>query len=110
VDPDALAGLRAAGLLEAVVALYVGQTPGQLAALRRAVERGEAATLAAVAHKLKGSSEQVGARRVAALAATLQEQGQTGALDGTAAVVAALEEGFTCVRAVLEGGQEATPP
>jgi HPt (histidine-containing phosphotransfer) domain-containing protein len=110
VDPDVLAGLRAAGLLEAVVALYVGQTPGQLAALRRAVERGEAETLAAAAHQLKGSSEQVGARRLAALAATMQEQGETGPLDGTAAVVAALEQGSTCVRAVLEGGQEVAPP
>src|SRR5207248_5486581 len=55
VDPAVLEGLRAAGLLDEVVALYVRETPTQLEGLRRAAERGEASTLAEVAHSLKGS-------------------------------------------------------
>src|SRR5207248_5066640 len=61
LDPAVLEGLRAAGLLDDVVALFLRETPGQLAALRRAGERAEATTLVDVAHRLKGSSAQLGA-------------------------------------------------
>jgi signal transduction histidine kinase/FixJ family two-component response regulator/HPt (histidine-containing phosphotransfer) domain-containing protein len=110
VARDVLAELRTGGLLEAVVALYLRETPGQVEALRRAAERGEAATLAEVAHQLKGSSAQVGAGALAALAAMLQEQGETEALDGTAAVIAALEQEFTHVRRLLEEACSAEAP
>jgi PAS domain S-box-containing protein len=102
VDPAVLEGLRAAGLLDEVVALYLRQTPTQLEALRRAAERGEAATLAEVAHSLKGSSAQLGATALAARAAELQGMGDAGALHGAPTAVDALEQELGCVRAVLE--------
>jgi CheY-like chemotaxis protein len=102
VDPAVLEGLRAAGLLDEVVALYLRETPTQLEALRRAAERGEAATLAEVAHSLKGSSVLLGATALAARAAELQGMGDAGALHGAPAAVHALEQELGCVRAVLE--------
>jgi HPt (histidine-containing phosphotransfer) domain-containing protein len=110
VAPVVLAQLRAAGLLDAVVALYLQETPSHVEALRRAAAQGQAATLAKVAHQLKGSSAQVGARGLAALAARLQEQGQTEALDGTAGVLTALEQEFSRVRALLEEACSAEAP
>ena len=102
LDPAALEGLRAAGLLDQVVALYVRDTPGQLEALRRAAERGEAATLAEVAHSLKGSSALLGATALAARAAELQGMGDAGALHGAPAAVDALEQELGYVRTALE--------
>jgi CheY-like chemotaxis protein len=102
VDPAVLEGLRAAGLLSEVIALYLRQTPGQLEVLRRAAERGEAATLAEVAHSLKGSSLLLGAKALAARAAELQGMGDAGALHGAPDAVDALEQELGCVRAVLE--------
>jgi HPt (histidine-containing phosphotransfer) domain-containing protein len=110
VAPDVLAELRTAGLLDAVVTLYLREAPGQMEALRRAAAQGEAATLAEVAHRLKGSSAQVGACALVALAARLQQQGKTEALDGTAAVITALEQEFTRVRALLEGACSTEAP
>jgi signal transduction histidine kinase/CheY-like chemotaxis protein/HPt (histidine-containing phosphotransfer) domain-containing protein len=110
VDPAVLERLRAAGLLGEVVALYLRETPGQLEVLRRAAERGEAATLAEVAHSLKGSSAQLGATNVAVLAATLQVMGETGPAAGVVAGVDALEQEFGRVRAMLEAARlEAAP-
>jgi CheY-like chemotaxis protein len=102
VTPVVLAELRAAGLLNTVVTLYLRETPGQVEALCRAAAQGEATTLAEVAHQLKGSSAQVGARSLAALAARLQEQGEREALDGAVIVIDALEQEFARVRALLE--------
>jgi CheY-like chemotaxis protein len=102
VAPDVLAELRVAGLLDAAATLYLREAPGQMEALRRAAARGEAATVAEVAHQLKGSSGQVGARALAALAARLQEQEEREALEGTAPVINALEQEFTRVRTLLE--------
>src|SRR5207237_9209520 len=101
VDPATLELLRTTGRLGEVIALYLRQMPGQLEALRRAAERGEAATLAEVAHSLKGSSALLGATVLAARAAELQGMGDAGALHGAPAAVDALEQELGCVRAVL---------
>src|SRR5207237_9790107 len=103
VDPATLELLRTTGRLGEVIALYLRQMPGQLEALRRAAERGEAATLAEEVHSLKGSSAQLGATTLADLAATLQGMGETGTLEGVLAGVDALEREFGRVRAMAEG-------
>ena len=79
------------------------ETPGQVRALRQAVECGDAATLATVAHSLKGSSALLGATVLAARAAALQEVGDAGMLEGVTAGVDALAREFERVQAALEG-------
>jgi CheY-like chemotaxis protein len=93
-----------------MTALFTRQTPGQVAASRRAVERGEATTLVEAAHCLKGSSAQLGATTLTKLAAALQEMGETGAWERMSGRVDALEQEFGRVRAMLEAGRGATAP
>jgi CheY-like chemotaxis protein len=110
LDPVVLEGLRAAGLLDDVVALFMRETPGQVAALRRAVESAEATALVEVAHRLKGSSAQLGATTLTELAAALQEMGETGAREEVSGRVDALEREFERVRTVLEAACRAATP
>jgi CheY-like chemotaxis protein len=93
-----------------MTALFTRQTPGQVAASRRAVERGEATTLVEAAHCLKGSSAQLGATTLTKLAAALQEMGETGAWERMSGRVDALEQEFGRVRAMLEAARGATAP
>jgi len=68
-------------------------TPPLLGELRTAVERGDDAARRRLAHKLKGSSETVGALRMAALLRRLE-----GGVDGGVSTVGALESAYaaTC--------------
>jgi CheY-like chemotaxis protein len=69
LDAAALRTIRSleAGVLPKLVEAYLASAPQQLAQLRAAADRDDAATLADVAHALKGSAAALGARRVAAL-------------------------------------------
>jgi len=68
-------------------------TPPLLGELRTAVERSDDAARRRLAHKLKGSSETVGALRMAALLRRLE-----GGVDGGVSTVGALESAYaaTC--------------
>jgi CheY-like chemotaxis protein/HPt (histidine-containing phosphotransfer) domain-containing protein len=73
-----------------------------LQGLRGALERGEAEPLERAAHALKGSSGSLGATRVAALCARLQEIGRAGSVEGAAPLVAALDGELRDALAALE--------
>ena len=80
IDPAVLADLRsldATGeLLSTLRAHFLEETPLQLAAMRAALSRGEAAALADTAHALKGSSGNLGAIRMPQLCGELQALGR----------------------------------
>lgn len=74
-------------VIREVATLYLDDSPLRIEAIRQAAERHDAAAVANAAHGLKGSSANVGAARVQALAAKLEEMGRSGKLDGVKAVV-----------------------
>jgi signal transduction histidine kinase/CheY-like chemotaxis protein/HPt (histidine-containing phosphotransfer) domain-containing protein len=80
-DPSYLDSLRrlsektGSPLVRQIVNHYRVETPRRLERMRQALLRGDAAELNFVAHSLRGSSAQIGALRVAALSADLEQKG-----------------------------------
>jgi CheY-like chemotaxis protein len=67
-------------IVEQLVDLFVDSTPPLLEELREALAAGDAEAARRAAHKLKGSCQNIGARRLAGLAAGI-ETGETAAPD-----------------------------
>jgi len=65
-----------------------------LEALRQAVTEGQPEQLKRAAHNLKGSSNNLGARTMAALSAELETIGKRGTVEGAAELVTLLEEEY----------------
>ena len=95
LDVGRVRGLRSEfpDMADELLRVFSRTTPPLLDELRTAVERGDDETRRRLAHKLKGSSETVGALRMA----TLLKQLEAG-VDGGVATVAALESAYaaTC--------------
>jgi len=70
------------GFLEGLVKTFRQDVPSRLDALRAAASRGDSTDLALAAHALKSSSGSVGAKRLHAAAAALEQSARAGALDG----------------------------
>jgi CheY-like chemotaxis protein/HPt (histidine-containing phosphotransfer) domain-containing protein len=105
LDPDVLAGLRELGdadLLTELVNLFIADVPPQLASLREAMESGDASSVKRVAHTLKGSCGNMGAQRMAAICAKLQDIGASGDLTRAPELLKQLEAEFERVRPALE--------
>ena len=105
LDPEVLAGLRELGdaeLLAELAGMFFEDAATRLEDLRRAVEGGDALFVERVAHTLKGSSGNIGARGMAAICAELQEVGTSGDLARARELLGRLEEEFGRVRPALE--------
>ena len=74
-------GEDALPLIQRAIDNFVSGADEQLDALRATLAAGDAATLRAAAHRLKGSALNLGANRVARLALAVEEAGATGRLD-----------------------------
>ena len=74
VDGERTRSIRSfdAGLIAKLVDTFARTTPPLLDELRSAAERGEDTTVRQLAHKLRGSSDTVGAQRLAELARQLE--------------------------------------
>jgi HPt (histidine-containing phosphotransfer) domain-containing protein len=66
-------------LLATIIDTYLDDTPVLLAAMRAAVDQGDAAALKAAAHKLQSSSAVLGATALAKLCIELEDIGRAGA-------------------------------
>jgi two-component system sensor histidine kinase/response regulator len=77
-------------------------TPSRFAALRAAIATGDAHAINMEAHTLKGSSANMGARRMARLCGDLEMLSQTDDLTHAASILAHIEVEFACVRMALE--------
>ena len=75
------------GFLEGLVRTFKQDVPSRLDALRAAAATGDANDLALAAHALKSSCGSVGARRMYAVAATLEQKVRAGRLDGVNASI-----------------------
>lgn len=111
LDPDAIENLRALGdegddtFLKEIIGIYLNDTPLRLADLRTAMAKGDAALYTRAAHTIKGSSSNVGAREVRALADSLEQRSKTEAHAALEPVLVELEKAFaraaTGLRAII---------
>ena len=85
-------------LLEQIFESFLSDGEARLADLSSALEKQDAASLHGTAHALKGAAANIGAPRMAGLAAQLQDLGESGALDGAAALIEELQTAFAQVR------------
>jgi signal transduction histidine kinase/CheY-like chemotaxis protein/HPt (histidine-containing phosphotransfer) domain-containing protein len=108
IDPAALdqlgsiPGAEESGLVSRVISLYLETSYPIGAIVREAAERGDADELASSAHRLKSSSAEVGAMRLAELCRKLEVMGRANELEDAVATAAELEEELELVRHALE--------
>jgi two-component system sensor histidine kinase/response regulator len=89
------------GLLQKVIDLYLQDTPDRLTGVREAVEQDHADSLAQLAHALKGSSANLGARNMVQMCAELEELGHSEDLEHAPELLTRLESEFVRVRSAL---------
>jgi CheY-like chemotaxis protein len=105
-DPQVLAGLRKMqrpgqpDITQRIVDLYLKNLPLTVAAVRAACDTGDSRALETAAHKLKGSSGTLGAKRVAELCARLETIGRAGTVDGAAVLAGELESAAAALQRV----------
>jgi two-component system, sensor histidine kinase and response regulator len=108
LDRSVFAGLRELqdegepDILNELIELFLTDVPPQLAALREAVEAGDAHSVERIAHTLKGSCGSMGAVRMEAICAELEEIGRSEDLATAPVRISKLEEEFGRVRVVFE--------
>jgi len=98
IDRAVLEGLRELqvpgepDLVAEFIRLFRDETPPLLEALRAGVGQGQADKVKKAAHTLKSTSANLGAHQMATLCAELEQRGRSGALEGTPALLAQLEQ------------------
>jgi CheY-like chemotaxis protein/HPt (histidine-containing phosphotransfer) domain-containing protein len=97
-DPD---GSMVAG----VIASFLGDAPGRIAAIRGAQAAGDAAGLAAAAHALKGAAANIGAERLQDRLTGIEMLAREGRPQEARKAVDALEESLADARAALGTGK-----
>jgi len=91
-DISELAGPENPGFLADLANTYLGDLQSRLGNIRSAVKAGNAENLRQAAHALKGSSGNVGAKRMQKICLLLEGMGKSGDLQGTAETLAAMEK------------------
>ncbi len=89
------------GLLKNVAGLFLQDMPPRLEDLRDAMLKDDAARLARLAHAMKSSAANLGARGMAAICADVEAQAEAGNLASAPARVSDLGDEFERVRAAL---------
>lgn len=85
-----------------LVTTFVVDSETRLATLRAALAAGDAATFERAAHAMKGSSANMGATRMASLAARLQDVGKRAALETAEPLVQRMQGEFEHARDLLQ--------
>ncbi|HNC50898.1 MAG TPA: Hpt domain-containing protein [Accumulibacter sp.] len=78
-------------LLRKLIRAFLGDAPRRLAAMRAAVDAGDAGGLRDGAHRMKSSSATVGADRLAALCSELELLARSGSVEGAGALLTKTE-------------------
>jgi len=114
-DPTYLANLRRLGeltgqpLVREIVATFLAETPHRLERIREALLEGNARELNFLAHSLKGSSNQIGAVRIATLCAQLEQKSTAVGSAEIAGLLAELEQEMVQIRPLLEAAAATSP-
>ncbi|MCX7274052.1 MAG: response regulator [Burkholderiales bacterium] len=77
-DLDGIGQALGRDLLKKAIELYLTDTPPRVAKLTQALAQGDPISIASLAHGLKSGSAQIGATRLAALAADIEDRARTG--------------------------------
>ena len=105
LDHAVIEGLRELGdpeMLQELGGMFFDDANSALRALREALQGNDAHSVELVAHMLKGSSGNMGARRMSALCAQLEDAGASGDLSRAPQLLGDLEAEFGRVRPALE--------
>jgi HPt (histidine-containing phosphotransfer) domain-containing protein len=108
LDPEVLDRLRqlsAPGepdVLAEVLSLFTADVPGRLARLRDALQAADAPAIQRLAHSVKGSAGNIGARALFDISRQLDDAGKAGDLQGAAALVALLEAEYQRVATEIQ--------
>jgi len=111
-DPDALARLERFGgrkLLHEMIALYLENAPGRLAAAADGVAAGDPVAAENALHSLKSSSAQLGALRLSRLCEEGEAIARGGRLEGIAEVLDAGTKELAVVEGWLAGVRAERP-
>ncbi len=87
--------------LDELIGIYLAQTPKLMEALATAARQGDLETLEASAHRLKGSSLNLGVVRMAALCGEIEKQAAAGSAADAEAMARSLAETFAAAEAAL---------
>ena len=108
LDVSVLAKLRKAlgsksnDFMVNLIDLFITDAQPRIEALRQAIDKNDAAALRQVAHALKGSCANLGAKRMSGLCEILEEKGLANSLEGASTFAEHLEEEFALVKQALE--------
>ena len=99
-----LPGNQGMEILRRVVDLFLSSTPDLLQTLREAESGGDAPKLKAAAHRIKSSSANLGAMKLADACRELEMLGRAGSTEGALPLLVQVEEEYKLVREALQGG------
>ena len=112
LDPVAIEGLRELGgleMLEELVEIFDKDVRGRLVELEKALGEGDASAVKAIAHMLKGSSANMGAKSMSQICAKLQDAGASGNLSDARELLEGLKAEFEKVHLALTAEVEGDP-
>ncbi|HVS50930.1 MAG TPA: Hpt domain-containing protein [Opitutaceae bacterium] len=107
IDPQALDNLRALNpgdddaFLREIVGIFLEDTPQRVAELEESLAAGDVPKFTRAAHSIKGSSSNLGAMRLRAIAEKLEHTSRAQGLGGVQPLVATLKEEFARAHAEL---------
>ncbi|MDA8130948.1 MAG: response regulator [Elusimicrobia bacterium] len=101
-DLGELGGDDGGEFLSGILSTYLKDLPGRVEAVRTAAEAKDAEALRLAAHALKGSSGNIGARRLQKLCLLLEQAGRSGSLEGVADLMKAFDLEVPAVRQAIE--------
>jgi two-component system, sensor histidine kinase and response regulator len=91
------------GFLEGLVKTFRQDVPSRIDALRAAAATGDANDLALAAHAMKSSSGSVGAKRMLAMASSLEQAARSGRVEGAEAAIEQIAAEFRRVVVAYDG-------
>lgn len=107
LDPEAIANLRALSpddgdaFLKEILGIFMEDTPVRIAELHSSLAAGDARTFTRAAHSIKGSSSNVGAEELRAVAEKLEHQSRDQGLADVEPLIAEIEAAFARARTEL---------
>lgn len=108
IDPEAIENLRALNpddgdsFLRDIVGIFLEDTPERLHELRESLASGDQPRFTRAAHSIKGSSSNLGAAQLRAIAEIIEHQSKSNGLGNLDALLAQLESSFAVTKAELD--------